>query len=139
MKTLKNEVLVSPGLKLSPLPKKPDPDDFTIIPMQPALILIFLLLIWCFAPQLLHLLDAQTGVVDQSIWLLIILSLICYLLIAGLCWWLLKKFWEHAGLPSIHIMVSQFYLLSPCQQLSFFLALFALLLLSAIQCLSAIC
>ncbi|MBB6503017.1 hypothetical protein [Pedobacter cryoconitis] len=103
------------------------------------LLFIGLLMVWCFAPLWLHKIDETAGNIDQSIWLLVILSLISFMLITGLCWWLLQKFWLAAGLPSFRTMVSQFNTLSLWQQLGFYWASFALLLLVASVCLSAIC
>ena len=99
----------------------------------------FLLFLWCFAPPWLRLFDETAGNIDQSIWLLVLLSLISFLLVAGLCWWLLQQIWKMIGLPSLSDMVSQFNTLLLWQQLSFYWASFALLLLAASVCLSAIC
>lgn len=106
---------------------------------KPVLLFIFLLLSWFFLPGLLHQIDETAGNVDQSIWLLVVLSLIGFLLICGLCWWMLRYFWMILELPSIDKMVSQFKFLPLWQQLSFYYASFALLLLAAMGCLIAIC
>ncbi|MDO7744093.1 MAG: hypothetical protein MUP99_09975, partial [Pedobacter sp.] len=87
----------------------------------------------------LHHIDETAAGVDQSIWLLIILSLYTFQLISALCWWLLQRFWLSAGLPPLKIMVSQFDTLSLWQQLGFYLASFSLLLVAASVCLNAIC
>lgn len=100
---------------------------------------LFLLLLWCFAPPLLHSIDETAGTIDQSIWLLILLSLISFLLVTSLCWWLLQRFWSTLGLPLLSDMVSQFKTLPSWQQLGFYWASFALLLVAASVCLSAIC
>ncbi len=106
---------------------------------KPVLLFILLLLCWFFLPALLHQIDETAGNVDQSIWLLVVLSLIGFLLICGLCWWMLRYFWMILELPSIDQMVSQFKFLPLWQQLSFYYASFALLLLAAMGCLIAIC
>ena len=100
---------------------------------------VSLLLIWCFAPGLILQFDNTAGSIDQSIWLLIILSLISFLLITALCWWLLHRAWSMMGLPSVSTMVSQFNSLTSWQQLGFYWASFVSLLLAALGCLIAIC
>jgi len=103
------------------------------------LLFLILLFIWCFGPSWIRLLDQTAGSVDQSIWLLILLSMICFLLITALVWWLLQRSWTKLKLPSIGLMVSQFNSLTPWQQLGFYWASFALLLLSALGCLIVLC
>lgn len=106
---------------------------------QPLLLFLFLLLLWGSSHLWLHRIDETAAGVDQSIWLLIILSLSTFLLLSALCWWLLQRFWLSAGLPPLKIMVSQFDTLSLWQQLGFYLASFSLLLVAASVCLNAIC
>ena len=110
-----------------------------MIKWQPVLLFITLILLWILSPLWLRQIDATTAGIDQSIWLLIILSLTAFLLISAMCWWLLQLFWLMAGLTPLKIMVSQFHTLSLWQQLSFYLASFSLLLVVASVCLSAIC
>jgi hypothetical protein len=126
-------------IKLPEIPAMPDEDRYVYKPTEPLLLFICLLLIWCFAPLLLRQVDQTIGNVDQSIWLLIILSLISFLLMCAVSWWLVKQFWLATGLPQINTMVSQFKTLALWQQLSFLWASFALLLLAAMGCLAAIC
>ncbi len=102
-------------------------------------LLLILLSIWSLAPFALHKIDQTAAGIDQTIWLLIILSLIAFLLVTALCWWLLERFWLMAGLPQFSTLVSQFYTLSPWQQLVFYLSSFALLLVAASVCLAGIC
>jgi hypothetical protein len=97
-----------------------------------------LLLLW---PLLQHLLmgsDPTVGYVDPNIWLLILLSLICFLLVTGLCWWLLQQFWMSLGLPALGSMVLQFKELTLWQRIGFYWASFGLLLLAAVGVLTAI-
>lgn len=110
-----------------------------LIKWQPMLLFIALLVLWIFSPVWLSHMGATAAGIDQSIWLLIILSLTTFLMISALCWWLLQLFWLIAGLTPLKIMVSQFHTLSLWQQLSFYLASFSLLLVVASLCLSAIC
>ncbi|WP_083252188.1 hypothetical protein [Pedobacter steynii] len=106
---------------------------------EPIAIFSILLSIWTFSPVLLRFADDTAGNIDQSIWLLIVLSLMSFLLITGLSWWILQRFWFMSGLPSILSMVSQFNTLLLWQQISFFLASFALLLMSSTGVLIALC
>jgi hypothetical protein len=126
-------------IKLYRLPIIPLANSSVFKGIKQHLLFLFLLFVWCFAPPLLRGIDETAGNIDQSIWLLILLSLISFLLVAGLCWWLLQRFWSMSGLPSFTKMVSQFNNLALWQQLSFYWASFALLLLAASVCLSAIC
>lgn len=102
-------------------------------------LLLVLLLIWGLAPGLIRLADATAGNIDQSIWLLVLLSMISFILLAGLSWWMLQRFWLSIGLPSIPFMVSQFHTLSLWQQICLFWASFALLLLVSMGLLFALC
>ncbi|WP_316839126.1 hypothetical protein [Pedobacter gandavensis] len=106
---------------------------------QPLLVLFSLILLWIFAPSMIRLVDDTAGSIDQSIWLLVLLSLICFMLLSGLCWWMLQRFWLLQGLPSLPIMVSQFYTLSIWQQICLLWASFALLILASLATLFALC
>ncbi|MBB5438532.1 hypothetical protein HDC92_002208 [Pedobacter sp. AK017] len=105
---------------------------------RPYVLLGALLLTW---PLLQHWLIAgnpANGFVDASIWLLILLSLICFMTITGLCWWLLHRFWMCLGLPVLDNMVVQFKKMESWQQLGFYWASFGLLLLAAVGVLAAV-
>jgi hypothetical protein len=102
------------------------------------LLTVIFLLFWPIAQRLASNGDPSIGFIDPNIWLLILLSLICFMVITGLCWWLLQRFWLTLGLPDMGNMVSQFKTLKSWQQLSFFWASFALLLLTMLGVLSAI-
>ncbi|WP_133552564.1 hypothetical protein [Pedobacter duraquae] len=99
----------------------------------------FLLLLWQLSPLLIRHYDQTAGSIDPSIWLLILLGLMSFLLITGISWFILKWFWNGLGLPGLSCMVIQFRSLELWQQLSFFWASFALLLLAGAMCLIAIC
>jgi hypothetical protein len=98
-----------------------------------------LLLLWISGNHWMQIYYPLSGSLDQNIWLLIILSLICFLTVTGLCWWLLQRFWLTLGLPEFTIIISQFKSLELWQQLGFFLFCFALLLFTAVGSLVAIC
>jgi hypothetical protein len=106
---------------------------------KPVYLFILLLLIWCLAPIGLYQLDPTIGNIDQNIWLLVVLGMISFLLLLALCWWLLQLFWKAMQLPTLKSMVSQFNTLELWQQLSFYWASFAMLLLAASGCLCAVC
>ena len=106
---------------------------------EPLLLFTFLLLLWAFGPYWLNGVDGSAGNVNQGIWLLVILSMISFLMICALSWWLLQRFWLQLELPAIELMVSQFKKLELWQQLGFIWASFAALLFSAALCLNAIC
>ena len=103
----------------------------------PMLLITVLVLTWFFMPLLLRRIDPTTGSIDQSIWLLILLSVICFVLMTAISWWVLKQSWSLLGLPPFNKMVSQFNTLQVWQQLSFYWVSFFLLLLAALGCLSA--
>ncbi|EDM37883.1 hypothetical protein PBAL39_15699 [Pedobacter sp. BAL39] len=123
------------GLEESPAPNFPVLFKRT----EPLILFLLMLLLWFSAPGYLREMDSSTGTVDQSIWLLILLSIMTFLLLIGLCWWLLQRFLLATTLPSIGTMVSKFNLLSIWEQYMFYLASFALLLLAALFSLLAIC
>lgn len=109
------------------------------IEWEPLLLWSLLLLIWFVTPGWLRYIDPTIAVPDNGIWLLIILSLIAFLILLGLCLWLLHLFLVKTGLPALSTMVSQFKTLMLWQQLGFYFACLALLLLAASTCLVAIC
>ena len=106
--------------------------------IEPYLIALIMLLVWFSAQKLMLLNDSTTGQIDQSIWLLVLLAMIGFLLMLGLCWWVLQRFWAVMGLPGLGEMVLQFNSLLLWQKLAFWLASFALLLLAAIGALIAV-
>jgi len=103
------------------------------------MLFVVLVLAWPLAQDTILSLDPTSGYVDRSILILVLLALICFLSVIGLCWWLLKRFWIAWGLPEFGGMVLQFNELLLWQQLGFYFASFALLLLAAVGCLAAIC
>jgi len=93
---------IMPLLKISPL-------RFT-----PTLLLIMLLVTWMIYPLWFHSNDPTAGYIEQNTWLLLVLSLITFLLVTQLCWWLLKQFWTMAGLPDIKKLILKFNHLTSC-------------------------
>ncbi|WP_285008604.1 hypothetical protein [Pedobacter faecalis] len=97
-----------------------------------------LLLLWGLSPNMIQLLDHTAGLIDQSIWMLVLLAVISFLMMTGLAWWLLQRFWTAMKLPARSRMFAQFNTLELWQQLSFYFASFALLLLAATGALVAV-
>ena len=97
-----------------------------------------LLALWGVSPELVKLIDSTAGYIDQSIWLLVVLSLISFMMVVGLCWWLLQRFWTSMGLPQIGRMVTGFKEMELWVQLGFYLGCFALLVFAAVGCLVAV-
>lgn len=107
-------------------------------PYSSYLLLAILFLIWPVAQYVITSTDPTMGSIDPNIWLLLLLSLICFMVITGLCSWLLQQFWTSLGLPVLGTMVLQFKELSVWQQLGFYWASFVCLLLAAVGVLTAI-
>lgn len=102
------------------------------------LLLIALLLILPLAQRAITLNDPAIGFIDPNIWLLLLMGFISFMMVIGLCWWLLQGFWMSIGLPGIGGMVSQFKELSAWQQLGFYWASFVCLLWAAVGVIIAI-
>lgn len=102
------------------------------------LLFVAFLLLFCSAQWWLPQLDGQAGLLDQGIWQLILLSLMSFMLLLALCWWILKLCWTKLGLVPLANMVLQFHTLQLWQQLAFYLASFALLLWAGATSLGAI-
>ncbi|WP_285060201.1 hypothetical protein [Pedobacter ginsengisoli] len=98
-----------------------------------------LLLLWPLMQRAVRFNDATVGYIDPNIWLLILLSFIVFLMMVGVVWWLLQRYWVIFGLPTARNMVSQFNGLELWQQLGYFYLWFALLLMAGVGCLIAIC
>jgi ABC-type proline/glycine betaine transport system permease subunit len=81
----------------------------------------------------------EFGTIDRNIFLLILLSFIVFFIVVALCWWLLKRFWAELGLPPLNGLIFNFKNLEKWEQLSLYLASFALLLLALVGCLIGIC
>jgi hypothetical protein len=106
--------------------------------IEPYLIGLILVLAWYTAPVLFELPAGNSKEIATSISLMVLLAIISFLLLLGLCWWLLHRFWTVIGLPGLGSIVLEFKSLQLWQQLSFWLASFALLLLAAVGALVAI-
>lgn len=108
-------------------------------PAETGLLFIVLLLLWPIVQRIMISQDPTSGYIDPGIWLLILLAVICFLLLVGISFWLLQRFWMALSLPPVDTMVLQFKSMQLWQQLGFWWASFVALLLAAVGCLSAIC
>jgi len=106
--------------------------------LEKLMLAVILVLGWHTLPNVLRTVEPTAALLDAGIWQLILLALLCYAALLQLSWWLLQRFWQSLGLYKLTDMVSLFKQLTSWQQLSFFWASFALLLLAAIACLAAI-
>jgi hypothetical protein len=101
-------------------------------------IMTILVLLWPILQHWMWTQDGTSGYIDPSVALLVLLALMSYLLLLCLSWLLLKHFWLAMGLPGLGIMVLQFQTLELWQQLGFYWASFALLVLAGVCSLGAI-
>ncbi|MBO9675416.1 MAG: hypothetical protein J7577_18350 [Sphingobacteriaceae bacterium] len=106
--------------------------------LEKLMLAIILILGWLTLPNILKTIEPTAALLDAGVWQLILLSLLCYVALLQMAWWLLYRFWLALGLLKLTDMVLQFKQLSSWQQLSFFWASFALLFLAGIACLAAI-
>jgi hypothetical protein len=72
-----------------------------MIMIEPYLIGLILVMLWYTAPVLFELPAGNSTEITQSISLMVLLALISFLLVLGLCWWLLQRFWMVMGLPGL--------------------------------------
>ena len=61
-------------------------------------------------------LNPSIGVLDFSIWQLVVVSIVSFMGLASLSWWLLKRAWAQLSLPAIEHMVLHFKELTLWQQ-----------------------
>jgi hypothetical protein len=98
---------------------------------------VLLMLIWSGITSFLDNPEMTAGI-NQSVPLMVILSLITFLLLLELSWWLFIRFWLRMGLPGMDIMVLHFEDLPVWQKLAFLWASFALVLLVGLGCIVAV-
>ncbi|HKG07219.1 MAG TPA: hypothetical protein VKB19_12205 [Pedobacter sp.] len=96
-----------------------------------------LMLLWSLITAFFSNPEMSAGI-NESVPLMVVLSLICFMMLVHLCWWLLNRFWLRVGLPGLGCMVILFGGLTSWQQVVLYWGSFALLLLSAIGCLAAV-
>ncbi|WP_343522003.1 hypothetical protein [Pedobacter sp.] len=106
--------------------------------LEKLMLATILILGWLTLPNILTTIEPTAALLDAGIWQLILLSLLCYVALLQMTWWLLYRFWLALGLLNLTDMVLQFKQLSSWQKLGFFWASFALLFLAGIACLAAI-
>ncbi len=83
--------------------------------------------------------DPTAGYIDPTIWILVLISIMCFITLIGLSALLLTQLFKVIGLPAPGNMVSHFNSLQSWQKLSLLFASYALLLLAGVGCLIAIC
>lgn len=115
------------------------PDVMLGTGLKMGLLLVLLLLLWPLGQRLIMIMDVNAGYIDPGIWLLLLLSVIAFLIMAGMSFLLLQWLWNGLGLPKIDIMVLQFKKMELWQQLGLLWACFVSLLFAGIGCLIAIC
>lgn len=103
-------------------------------------LLIIMVLLWPFTQQMVFSFDETAAYLNPgNMVLLVLMSLITFIVIVALSGWLLQRFLAAQRLPGLGIMVLQFKKLELWQQLGFYWASFALLLLGAAITVMAIC
>jgi hypothetical protein len=80
----------------------------------------------------------MTAGINESVPLMVVLALIGFLILLELCWWLLNRFWNRVGLPGLEVLVFYYRRMEVWQQVMFYWASFALLLLAGVGCLAAV-
>lgn len=95
-------------------------------------------LVWQLAPRMFPLAEGNSIEIARSIGLMVTLAWVVFVGLLGLCWWLLNRFWVSVGLPGVDCLVLQFRRLEVWQQLGFYFAAFALVLLAGVGCLAAV-
>ncbi|WP_316813967.1 hypothetical protein [Pedobacter heparinus] len=100
-------------------------------------LMVGLMLLWSIVTELFSSPEMSTGI-NQSIPLMVVLSLITFLLLLELSWWLLTRFWLRVGLPGVDSIFLNYKNLEVWQQIAFFWASFCLVLLVGLGCLVAV-
>lgn len=96
-----------------------------------------LLVLWVVVTLFFSSPELSAGI-NQSIPLMVVLSMITYLILMEISLWLFNRFLMRMGCPPIEEMVLKFKELGEWQQLIFLWACYALVLLAGAICLSAI-
>jgi len=107
----------------------------TVQVYQAHIFCVLLLAAWFIMPLISP--DGQALVTD-GLGQLVLLSLICFLGMVFLSWWLLSRFWLVFNLPSLGGMVSRFNEMDLWRQLGFYWLCYVSLLLAAVGCLIAV-
>jgi len=118
-----------------PMPKI----SHTLKRLEPYLLFSAFSALWIYAPAYLRAADDTVGMIDQSILLLVLLSIMIFLIVLSLCWWLMQHFLQLVGLPSINNMVSHFNLLELWQKFILYTVLFWSLVWGFVLTILAIC
>ncbi|MBB5441288.1 hypothetical protein HDC92_004995 [Pedobacter sp. AK017] len=100
-------------------------------------LVVVLMLLWSVITNVFSSAEMSAGI-NQSVPLMVVLSLITFLLLLELSWWLLNRLWQRVGLPGIESMVLHYKEMELWQQIAFFWASFALCVLVGLGCLAAV-
>lgn len=100
-------------------------------------LVLVLMLLWAAVTHLMSSPEMSSGI-NQSVPIMIVISLITFLVLLYVSWWLLERFWQRVGLPEIGSIVLQYKEMNTWHQLGFYFLSFALLVLIALGCLAAV-
>ena len=106
--------------------------------LKVVVLFVILVLMWPMVQQQLLRFDVTVGYVDPSILVLVVISLICFIGMIGLCWWLFNRFLLVFELPGFGSLVLRFNELELWFQLGFYFGVYALLLLAGVGCFVAV-
>ena len=65
-----------------------------------------LLLLWSIITNVFSIPEISTGI-NMSVPIMIVISMIAFLILLYLSWWLLERLWQRVGLPAIGSLVLQ--------------------------------
>ncbi|RZM23365.1 MAG: hypothetical protein EOO88_26405 [Pedobacter sp.] len=106
--------------------------------LEPIMLITIMVLGWQTFTKILTKLDVTVALLDAGIWQLLVLAVLIFIGWLIIAWHLTHHFWQRLGLVELSNMVSQFKNLALWQQLGFYWASFALLLLAGVGCLAAV-
>ena len=101
-------------------------------------LIVVLMAILIFLPVLLPDREETASYLLKQMIPLVLIALTVFILVLGLAFWLVQRFWEAMGLPELAEMVLQFNGMRLWLQLGFYFGCFALAVLAGVGCLMAI-
>jgi hypothetical protein len=96
-----------------------------------------LMVLWVLVTMFWSSPEMSTGI-NESVPLMVVLGLISLLVLLELAWWVFNRFWLRVGLPGIEVIAIYYRRMEVWQQVMFYWASFALVLLAGVGCLAAI-
>jgi hypothetical protein len=100
-------------------------------------LLVVLMVLWGVVTRFWSSPEMTAGI-NESVPLMVVISLISFLILLELVWWLLNRFWLRVGLPGLEVLVIYYRRMEVWQQVMFYWVSFALLLLAGVGCLAAV-